>query len=969
MNFPKIEERTLYEPLIGHLREIGFEAFGETKVIQVHPDIIFKIDSISFVIEVKIGEPKIGLKAVAQASDYANKLGTNNIIILIYPNLIRNQMVLSSEMLDNIVLHDKVHGLILTDYLTKFIVSDTINIFDLLKSAIISRKRNIEFSTVIKLIENYVKDLNFLVCQTSTEELASEVVNKLELFCSIGEIKNKNTAKNQITNLASYLLFNQLLFYHIYRKKSNDPLLEELKEVKDFDGIQIYFDNITEIDFQPIYRINILSNIPKKDSILKILNDVIKSIKLLRAEHIKHDLFGRLFHDLIPSEIRKVLAAFYTHPISSELLSNMTIEHFNETILDPACGSGTLLVSSYNRKKDLYKKIFGHKNFDNIHRKFVEEEITGIDIMPFAAHISALNLITQNIQQKTNNIRIAAKDSLSLSESLVKLPLEKRIITIEPYTKQIQLNLDLNKSHEDFFSLEQRKLRNNEGALSPTGKGKGYNLKPVDVIIMNPPFSDREKMPKFMREKLKKNYVLNRICGNKVNLWGYFLALADLLIKKEGKIGAVLPINIARGVATQKIRKFILNQYKIRYLIKTLKDIAFSEGCKFKDILLIAEKSTPNESDLTGIVFLKKSIKNMDIDKVHKCAENIKKIAKKDIIYESDDFDILFKSHKELSEFKYNLMPLIGLSEIKNVQMLTDFIKIINKRNLEKIFNLSNFRIREGFHTSPAGLSQLTFVTRRISKERTSRAFLILCKEKENSILVRLKNTPLTFNIPISYTFPALRSLTNFSNFYINKKKDYFIKKSFKEFNKIIGFSKWNKNVKFNWEKISIECLNAGSYLYVARRFRPNSKNTHFFAFYSDFKFVASDAFKIIQADKKESKIQSLLLNSVVTLVNIILYKGQTTEGYADIRGSDLSLFNTINSQKLTNHELDLLNTLFEKIKSVDFPCILEQLKEKFWARVELDITILKILKFSNKEINEILPTIYSILIKELESV
>lgn len=68
MALPKIEERTLYPPLISHLKNIGFEAIGETRVTTSHPDILFKVDNVSFVIEVKIGKPEIGLKAVAQAS-------------------------------------------------------------------------------------------------------------------------------------------------------------------------------------------------------------------------------------------------------------------------------------------------------------------------------------------------------------------------------------------------------------------------------------------------------------------------------------------------------------------------------------------------------------------------------------------------------------------------------------------------------------------------------------------------------------------------------------------------------------------------------------------------------------------------------------------------------------------------------------------------------------------------------------
>lgn len=45
----------------------------------------------------------------------------------------------------------------------------------------------------------------------------------------------------------------------------------------------------------------------------------------------------------------------------------------------------------------------------------------------------------------------------------------------------------------------------------------------------------------------------------------------------------------------------------------------------------------------------------------------------------------------------------------------------------------------------------------------------------------------------------------------------------------------------------------------------------------------------------------------------------------------------------------------------------LEQLENRFWARVELDKTILKILGFSEREINEWLPKIYDALVEELK--
>jgi len=120
MVMPKIEERTLYPPLIKYLQDIGFKAVGETRVAEKQPDTLFQIDSLSFVIEVKIGKPEIGLKAIGQASDYAKKLGTQNIIILVYPEKYRNQSIFDYDVVTKIALNEKVEAFVFTEYLTEF---------------------------------------------------------------------------------------------------------------------------------------------------------------------------------------------------------------------------------------------------------------------------------------------------------------------------------------------------------------------------------------------------------------------------------------------------------------------------------------------------------------------------------------------------------------------------------------------------------------------------------------------------------------------------------------------------------------------------------------------------------------------------------------------------------------------------------------------------------------------------------
>jgi hypothetical protein len=960
MALPKIEERTLYEPLISHLKKMGFDAIGETKVTTSHPDILFKVDSVFFVIEVKIGKPEIGLKAVAQASDYAKKLGTKNIVILIYPEKYRNQVVLDSKAIEQIALSRTINVGIFTDYWTQALEDTTENVFRKLKSLVLSKKVSVDFRTAVHQIEYYIRDLNSIIYQIRTEQLASEVVNKLDLFSSIGEIKNREIAKKQVINLASYLLLNQILFYHIFRERTKNPSVQELQEIDSIGQLQGYFDTITDIDYQSIYRVNILGHIPENRDVLNTLNEVIKAIKLLRLEHITHDLAGRFFHDLIPFEVRKVLAAFYTHPVAAEILANLTIDSWDRTVIDPACGSGTLLVSAYKRKMSLYKKLHGFKELANTHKDFLEKQITGIDIMPFAAHITTLNLATQDIEQQTNNVRIATKDSLSLCNLLKTKDFNKQGIKISSYTREIQQTLS---------NVETGKVVKNDGSVSLRGKGEEFFLKPVDVLIMNPPFSDRERMPDDMRNALKTYTVLTDICGNHVNLWGFFLALADLMLKKNGKMGTVLPINIARGKATEEIRNHLFTNYRIQYVIKSVSDVAFSEGAAFRDVLLIAEKGKPQGDYLIGFVFLKKSIREMSLEHAERVAGNIADTPVRKGSFTSEDFDVFFESYSQLTKLQDNLMPIMGASEIGSIEAFSAFLNILEMRSKKKLRKLEGFDISEGFHASPAGLSQLTFITRPAKGERLERAFMILDDEKDQSIVVRLKDTSLRFEIEKAKTLPALRTLTNMNLFCIDKKKDYFVAQKMKNFDSILALTKWKDKENFDWSLVDENVKGKKTYLAVARRFRPNSKNTHFFAFYSDDGFIVPHTFKIIKTEKDESKLQTLYLNSVLGLMNVISLREQTTEGYTDIMESDLNLFKTVDSRKLSEQELKTLNALFEKLKNVEFPSLLEQIESRFWARVELDETVLRTLGFSDVEVNNWLPRIYDALTRELRAI
>ncbi len=953
---PQIQETTLYPILVEHLRKIGFKAVGETQFKSGRPDILFVYKKKDFVLEVKIGNEGVSASATAQAFKYAQKLNTNNIIVLIFPESIRSQTALFDDFFNDLILNLKIKALILSEFWTESLETSSKKLFEKLKEILDRKEVNIDFNTVVNLINEYVRNLTQVVFNVVHEELIDEVVNKLDLFSSIGEIKDIKSAKSQVMNLASFLLFNQILFYHIFTKKHKTKKLPSLEEVSEPSEIQKYFDAITEIDYKAIYKVNILGHIPNYPDILKTINDVILAIKSLRAEHITHDLAGRFFHDLIPFEVRKVLAAFYTHPNAADLLAELCINSYDDTVIDPACGSGTLLVAAYKQKEKLYQQLYGYEKLSAMHKQFIEKDITGIDLMPFAAHISTINLTMQNIEQTTNEVRIATRDSLDLAHPISSSTFNGEI-DIQALSETIQ---------EDLFKVqifEQRKIK--KGALSPEGKGEGFKLRLNDVCIMNPPFSDREKMPKEMQNKLNSNSRINIHCGNLVNLWGYFLVLGDILLHPNGQLGAVIPINFARGKATNKIRDFIISNHRIKYIIKPVGDVAFSEGAAFKDILLVTEKIKPDISHPIKIIYIKESIKkfkNGEIDKI------IRKIRDYDN-YISKEMDIHTITHEELTRNKSNLMHFLWANSVQSYLIVKSFEEILSDK---KLINFPVNFVSDCYNSSGfKGLIDATFITNPMDEKcRTERAFMVLTQRLDSELVVKIKQSSLTYNVPAKNTKKGLRTITGVKSFYIHDLHDYFISDYFPALKEIIRHSKVDKRIIHNWAEVKKRSKDKFVNLFIARRFRLNSPNTSFIAFYSDEKIISADVFKIIpNVTKSSAKILCLFFNSIVNIIQILTNREATTGGYSTVRETDLLEFKLIDYRNLSKQDKHTLLVLFEKLKEIQFPSFMEQIKNRFEGRVELDKVILKTLGFNKTEINEYLPKLYEVVIEELNEI
>ncbi len=157
------------------------------------------------------------------------------------------------------------------------------------------------------------------------------------------------------------------------------------------------------------------------------------------------------------------MGEFYTpKEVVSYILDNIKLT-VDSTIIDPACGSGGFLIGAYERLRKEYERTNWKSRLRSIHEEILLHNIFGIDINPFAVHMSAMNLALKDLTNKTDYIHIVKEDSLSgvglerwiekkKTDRLISFPSKYDVIVGNPpyeviYSSERPKDFDYYKSH------------------------------------------------------------------------------------------------------------------------------------------------------------------------------------------------------------------------------------------------------------------------------------------------------------------------------------------------------------------------------------------------------------------------------------------------------------------------------------------------------------------------------------------
>jgi len=819
----------------------------------------------------------------------------------------------------------------------------------------------------IRILRDAVDYVTASIKQLQSEEL-EDIFGGKSVFENVLQYEEGKYPLEEMRRAATYLLVNQLLFYHVLtRMDASFPIIDE-DRIKHPADLRAYFEPVLRRNYSSVFGFDVASRLP--ESATEAVKKTIIAVKALAPEKIRHDLLGKVFHELIPFEIRKAVAAFYTNNEAAEILAQLAIEKADAKVIDLACGSGTLLVAAYRRKRELLQKEKGMFTLED-HKRFLEEDLTGIDIMPFAAHMAVVHLSLQALAagHETERVRIAVWDSTELEPGQT-IPAISRELKDAYKRPTLELFME-GKPNKEKAYIEK-------GTVSLEGMGgEQISLEQADLVIMNPPFTRQERLPKDYKSALMKrlaNY--KELLHGQVGLYGYFVLLADKFTKSDGRMALVLPASVLRIQSLERIRKFLVKKYQIEYIITTWQRAAFSEGAQFREVLLIAKKLTERQKSYDYTCRIVK-LKNLPttMEQVTELTNKIKRFGQTShlgTVFDDKGVTIKVVSVQELNRNYKNLFKYIASWE-KEIEEC--WSKVVEKAGttitpLAKVLKDIGGRIFEGARARSqmihAPIGSL-FILKDFARANKREDLWIIKDESETAITAENLFTHSSLSIPKKSLRFGLRRLSGVNIIDLSEKLDFIVVDLFEDW-KSYFFKEKTPRLKQEirkWRNYIEERL---ARLTVAFRFDMSAKGTTLFAWFSSKPMVGCGVVWNMQGVSKDyAKILSLWFNSTVYVLQIYLNRVETRGAWMQFHKYVMDDLLTLHPLKITENQKKMLLKTFEKVKDVEFPAFFKQLKNKFWARVEIDKAILKTLGFSEQETTQLLDYLYPALTKEIE--
>jgi hypothetical protein len=788
------------------------------------------------------------------------------------------------------------------------------------------------------------------------QEELEEVFGGHDFFQAVLATKLVGKERGETLRLgAAFLFVNQIFFYVLLSREGQEhgkggdfpPIAEDdMGNPEKLNGV--YFKKVHDKNYEPIYG-TIVAPFFKGPKAQEACADVVRSIVALAPGIGKRDLAGQVFQTLIPASIRKPLGAHYTNPRAAELLAGLSIDRYDARVIDPACGSGTLLVAAYHRK--MLIGISQGRKPEVLHKAFVEREVTGLDAMAFAAHLAAVNLALQQPLTETEHVRIATTDSTLLRPNT----------SLERVETSLPTGLRDARLDHDFSTPRRKKAR---GPIQmKKGTPQGFVVGKVDTVIMNPPFTRWSTMNPDYRDGMRKRFAdespeFSKLLVKRPGQHLFFLLLAHLFLERGGKIAAVIPQSTFHEAAYQQWVRFLVENYSVHYIVVGLARASFSEQSALSECLVVAAKGVPKAGHKFTLIGALKppeawSAQETEdlLDRVQRGSEGPKDFAK---IRQFEQSELL----PEGQTLPTMYLRLIGEFDA-GVTALDQVQKGATPRliSIQDAMGSGGLEIVRGIetaeHFSFYGPKALLICRSAEGAGQVDR--LMIDDEGQRAVTARDRMTGKTYKVPAANLRPALRSISDFSQMDVTAKTDLSIvgnPEVLEEiFRDIYGRKEAQRflarvRLKNKWTNRVGE---SSSRLLLFRRGNLSASGTRLISFWSREPVLQAGVNYAVKGavDETTEKLLCLWFNSTPFIIRLLGQASVTEGAFVTLEGFGLARLPIPQTKTISPRERAAIADAFARLGQVKFPSLLEQLATHHPSRVELDEAVLHLLGVS----------------------
>jgi len=495
------------------------------------------------------------------------------------------------------------------------------------------------------LTDNYVKDADYRknfeiwLADNGLEDPRGDR-KRLEGYCII------------LAKQYTYIFANKILFYNVLKDKypnlSEIALPKGLTSANFYTLLQTYFDiAIKESkNYQTVFQTNFVDRIPTPDNTITELLQIIRYLQSLDYSVLGYDIIGKVFEKLIPKDERHALGQYFTRSDVVDLIIGFCVKDPGTVVLDPGCGSGTFLLESYYRLKSLEEKS---------HPKLLEQ-LWGIDIAKFPAHLSTINLAIQDLSTTENYPNIIYRDFFEIFPR-----------------GQVKIGVQ--------HTLHAYGIPQSEKAVEIQGLDRSLmekHLPLISAVVGNPPYTRQEEMLQnvfgsnykkvTLFATIEKDYP-NIAFSLRASIYAYFFVHGLKFLSDKGRLGFVTLrswLDVSYG---EDLKKFLSAHSKIVTVIESKEERWFPEAQMLPCIVVLESCSSRIERDQNQVKFVTLKLP-------------LSKIVPP-ILEERDMVREIYR-WKELNAF---------ISEIENAERLFKFKELEFLKKRVKFYENEKFRI------------------------------------------------------------------------------------------------------------------------------------------------------------------------------------------------------------------------------------------------------------------------------------